>query len=186
MTIEAEPTRVVALDFPSADAALALGVVPVGMAEVTYVEGGVLDWTKAALGDHEPEIFNVDDGFPFETIARLDPDVILAVNTYPYIADHWDQLNAIAPVVGHVEEPFVDPWQEGVSQIGKALGRSAEAQQLISDVESSIAEARTAHPEFAGETVSFSATSAVLTGSTSSVPPRTSPSSSSSSSASTV
>ncbi len=151
----AEPTRVVALDFPSADAALALGVVPVGMAEVTYVDGGVMAWTKTALGDHKPEIFNVDNGFPFETIARLDPDVILAVNTFPYIADSWDQLGAIAPVVGHVEEPFVDPWQEGVSQIGKALGRSAEAEQLISEIESSITEARTAHPEFAGKTVSF-------------------------------
>ena len=72
VTIEAEPKRVVALDYASADAALALGVVPVGMAEVSYVDGGVMAWTKAALGDHKPEIFKVDDGFPFETIAKLD------------------------------------------------------------------------------------------------------------------
>ena len=155
VTIEAEPQRVVALDFPSADNAIALGVIPIGMAEVTYVEGGVMAWTKTALGDHKPEIFNVDNGFPFETIAKLNPDLILATNTYPLIADHWDKLNAIAPVVGHVEEPFVDPWQQAVSQVGKALGRSAEAQQLIADVESSIAEARTEHPEFAGKTVSL-------------------------------
>ncbi|HEX4865190.1 MAG TPA: ABC transporter substrate-binding protein [Acidimicrobiales bacterium] len=155
VTIGERPERVVALDYPSADTAIALGVVPVGMAEVTYVDGGVMTWTKAALGDHKPQIFNVDDGFPFETIARLDPDVILATNAYPYIADHWDELNAIAPVVGHVEAPFIDPWQQGVSQVGKALGRSAEARQLISDVESSIAGPRTAHPEFAGKTVSF-------------------------------
>jgi len=80
--------------------------------------------------------------------------VILAVNTYPNIADQWDQLNAIAPVIGHVEKPFMDPWQQGISQIGKALGRSAQAQQLIADIESSITEARTEHPEFAGQTVS--------------------------------
>ncbi|MGH3911006.1 MAG: hypothetical protein ACRDRM_09265, partial [Pseudonocardiaceae bacterium] len=102
VTIKAEPKRVVALDYPSADNAIALGVLPVGMAEVTYVEGGVMAWTKAALGDHRSEIFNVDDGFPFETIAKLDPDVILATNTYPSIDDNWDKLNAIAPVVGHV------------------------------------------------------------------------------------
>lgn len=157
VTIEAEPKRVVALDFSSADNALALGVVPVGMAEVTYVEGGVMAWTKAALGDNKPEIFNVENGFPFETIAKLDPDVILATHAYPYLADadNWEQLNAIAPVIGHVEAPGVDTWQQSVSQIGKALGRSAEAQQLIADVESSIAEARTAHPEFAGKTVTF-------------------------------
>lgn len=74
MTIEAEPKRVVALDFPSADNAIALGLVPIGMAEVSWAEGGVPLWTKAALSDHKPEIFNVDDGFPFETIATLDPD----------------------------------------------------------------------------------------------------------------
>jgi len=155
VTIDERPERIVALDFASADAAIALGFVPVGMAEVSYVEGGVMEWTKAALGDSKPEIFFTDDGFPFEAIARLDPDVILAVNTFPDIAEHWDELNAIAPVVGHVEAAFVDPWQQGVAQIGKALGRSAEAQQLVADVESSIAEARAAHPEFAAKTVSY-------------------------------
>jgi len=36
--------------------------------------------------------------------------VILATNTYPLIADSWDKLNAIAPVVDHVETPGVDTW----------------------------------------------------------------------------
>ncbi len=157
VTIDAEPKRVVALDFSSADDAIALGVVPVGMAEVTFVKGGVMAWTKAALGDHKPAIFNVDNGFPFETIAKLNPDVILATHAYPFIADggNWEKLNAIAPVVGHVKAPGLDTWQQALSQIGKALGRSAEARQLTTDVESSIAEARTDHPEFAGKTVSF-------------------------------
>lgn len=157
MTIEAEPKRVVALDFSSTDDALALGVVPVGMAEVIYAEGGVMEWTKAALGDRKPEIFNVENGYPFETIAKLNPDVILATHAYPFLdeGDNWDKLNAIAPVVGHVNAPGLDTWQQALSQIGKALGRSAEAQQLITDVEASIAGARSAHPEFAGKTVSF-------------------------------
>lgn len=157
VTIETEPVRVVALDFPSADNAIALGVVPVGMAEVTYVEGGILPWTEAALGADRPEIFDVDGGFPFETIARLDPDVILATTTFPAIgeAGNWDRLNAIAPVVGHVGDPFRDPWQQSVSQIGAALGRSAQAGQLVADVEASIAQVRSVHPEFAGRTVSF-------------------------------
>jgi hypothetical protein len=88
------------------------------MAKVTYVEGGVMAWTKAALGDHEPEIFNVDDGFPFETIAKLDPDVILAVNAYPYIADHWNELNAIALSSGTWAHPS---WTRG----SRASRRSA-------------------------------------------------------------
>src|SRR5690606_16826017 len=99
VTIEAEPKRVVALDYPSADAAIALGVVPVGMAEVTYVEGGIQEWTKEALGGADVELFDVEQGFPLETIQRLQPDVILATNTYPLIEERWDELNRIAPVV---------------------------------------------------------------------------------------
>lgn len=155
VTIEDRPERVVALDYPSADAALALGVVPIGIAEVSYVDGGVMAWTAEALGDEQPEIFNVDNGFPFETIARLDPDVIVAVDTFPFIADHWDELNAIAPVVGHTGEPFRDPWQDGVTQIGRALGLAEDAQNLIEEIEASIAETASEHPELAGKTVSY-------------------------------
>ena len=155
VTINKEPARVVALDFPSADAAIALGVVPVGMVKLSYVEGGVQQWTKDALKGQQPELFPTDEGFPFETIARLKPDVILATNTWPLIAESWDKLNAIAPVVGHLEAPGVDTWQDGVTQIGKALGRSEQAQQLISQVEGAIANARTANPQFGGRTVSF-------------------------------
>src|SRR5919106_3910003 len=49
VTIERKPQRVVALDYPSADAVIALGTTPVGMYEVGYVEGGVQAWTKQAL-----------------------------------------------------------------------------------------------------------------------------------------
>jgi iron complex transport system substrate-binding protein len=155
VTIEKAPERVVALDFPSADAAIALGVVPVGMLRLSYVDGGVQQWTKDALKGQQPELFDTEQGFPFETIARLKPDVILATNTWPLIAESWDKLNAIAPVVGHVEAPGIDTWQQGVTQIGKALGRSEQAQQLIAHVEGAIADARSANPKFSGKTVSF-------------------------------
>lgn len=155
VTIDEAPTRVVALDYPSADAAIALGVVPVGMYEVSYVEGGIQAWTKAALDGEQPELINTDAGFPLEKIAALRPDVILATNTYPLIADDWDELNAIAPVVGHVEAPGLDPWQDGVLQIGRALGRDDEAEQLVSETEAQVTAAAEEHPQFEGKTVSF-------------------------------
>jgi iron complex transport system substrate-binding protein len=155
VTIEKAPRRVVALDYPSADAALALGVTPVGMYEVTYVEGGIQSWTKDALKGARPELINTDKGFPFEKIAALRPDVILATNTYPLIADAWDKLNAIAPVVGHVGTPGKDPWQVGVRQVGQALGREQQADALIAKTEGRIRKVREEHPEFAGKRLSF-------------------------------
>lgn len=156
VTIPAAPTRVVALDFPSADAAIALGVVPVGMQDITYISGGVQEWTKEALGSAAtPELFDQDSGFPFETLARLDPDVLLATNTYPLISENWSQLNAIAPVVGHVDEAGGDDWQDGFRKIATALGKTAEGDRLLAEAEDVVAQARDDHPEFLGKTASF-------------------------------
>lgn len=155
VTIEQEPKRVVALDYPSADAAIALGVTPVGLYEVTYVEGGMQAWTKAALGSARPEMVNTDQGFPFERIAALKPDLILATNTWPLISKSYDELSAIAPVVGHVGAPGVDTWQQGVRQIARALGREAEGEQLVAEAEAKVARAAEDHPQLAGKTVSF-------------------------------
>lgn len=158
VTIDAPPERVVTLDYPSADAALALGVVPVGMHKVTYVDGGVQKWTQQAideLGGEEPELIETESGYPFETIQALDPDMILATNAFPLIAESWDQLNAIAPVVGHVEGPGIDDWPLGVRQVAKALGKEAEGQALIDRVEKQLAAARKQYPQPAGKTVSI-------------------------------
>jgi iron complex transport system substrate-binding protein len=158
VTIDAPPTRVVALDYPSADAALALGVVPVGMHKVTYVDGGVQKWTQQAieeLGGEEPELIETEGGYPFETIQALEPDVILATNAFPLISESWDQLNAIAPVVGHVEGPGIDDWQTGVRQVAKALGKEAEGAAVIDRVETKLAGARKRYPQLAGKTVSI-------------------------------
>ena len=80
--IPEEPQRVVTLDFPSTDAALALGIVPVGIAKVSYVDGDIQEWTEAALDGAEPEMFDVEVETPVEQIAALDPDLILGAGSY--------------------------------------------------------------------------------------------------------
>jgi iron complex transport system substrate-binding protein len=153
--IPAEPQRIVTLDFPSTDAVLALGATPVGEYEVSYVPGGVQEWTKAAQGEQTPTLLSTDQGFPFEQIAALKPDLIVGTNTYPLVADAQDQLAGIAPTIAHVDAPGVDTWQQGLQTIGQALGRPDQAKQLIADVEAQVARTRKAHPEFEGKTVSF-------------------------------
>lgn len=152
--IPAQPRRVVALDFDSADAALALGVVPVGMAEVGYAPGKVQPWTRAALDGARPQLFPYVDGPPLERIAALRPDLILAANTYG-IERSWDELNRIAPVVAGEGVEGTDPWQLVTERIGAALGRADEARGLVADTEALVAAARDAHPAFDGATVVF-------------------------------
>jgi iron complex transport system substrate-binding protein len=155
VTVKAPPERVVALDFPSADAALALGANVVGMYEVSYVKGGIQEWTKAKLGGQTPELLNTDKGFPLEKIAALRPDLILGTNTYPLVEDAYDKLSAIAPTITHVDAPGVDSWQTGTLQVGKALGKEDEAKRLIADAEAKVAAAKADHPEFAGKSLAF-------------------------------
>lgn len=152
--IEAPPERVVALDFGSADTALALGVTPVAMAEVDYVEGGIQTWTRAALRGAEPELIDVADGIPIERVAAARPDLILASNAFG-IEEVFDGLSRIAPVVAFEERLGEDTWQQITENIGAALGRSEEAEQVIDDVSDQVEEARAANPELEGRTISF-------------------------------
>jgi iron complex transport system substrate-binding protein len=152
--IRKAPTRVVALDFASADAAIALGVVPVAMAKVDYAAGGVPPWTAAALGDRRPKLLELTAAIPFEQIAALRPDVILATNTYG-LAKNYDKLAQIAPVVTYLHGEGVDSWQDSAVRIGRALGREQRAHELVREVEGAVAAARRDHRAFAGSTISF-------------------------------
>jgi iron complex transport system substrate-binding protein len=152
--ISERPVRVVALDFPSADDAIALGVVPVGMAKVSYAPGGVQEWTRAALKGEQPELLDVDTGMPLERIAALRPDVILATNAVG-LAESWDKLNRIAPVVAGLEGEGIDSWQDTALRIGRALGREDRARELVDEVEAKVAQARDDNPAFEGRTISF-------------------------------
>ncbi len=108
-TIAEQPERVVTWGWASQDAVVALGVVPVGIPEFTYGgdENGALAWTKdavAALGADFPQILPQADGVPFEAIAALEPDVVIA----PYSGlseDEYNRLSQIAPVVAYPENP---------------------------------------------------------------------------------
>lgn len=94
-------------------------------------------------------------GIPIEKIASYRPDLIVATNTYPLIADVYDKLSAIAPVVAHVEGPGIDTWQEDTLLIAAALGREQRGKELVAGAEAKVAAAREANPEFEGKTVSF-------------------------------
>ena len=154
VTVEQAPERVVALDFASADAALALGVTPVGMARVDYADGGIQPWTKQALGDARPELLDTSTGYPVERVAALRPDVILATNAYD-LADVYDELTQVAPVVAVEKGEGEDPWQLATERIGTALGKRQQASELVERTEQAVADARRANPQFEGKTVSF-------------------------------
>ncbi|MCE0766210.1 iron-siderophore ABC transporter substrate-binding protein [Pseudonocardia kujensis] len=158
-TIEAEPKRVVAVGLTDQDAVLALGVVPVGTTEwFGNAPGALFPWAKArfdeiADGSPLPEVLPFTDGVAYERVAALRPDLILATYSGLGQAD-YDRLSRIAPTVaqpGDVPDYGLG-WREQTTAVGAALGRPAAAAELVADVEKRFADARAAHPEFAGRT----------------------------------
>lgn len=156
--VPADPQRVVTLGWGSADAALALGVVPVGMETQSYGanEDGVLPWIAEKLdelGAETPTMFPTTDEAPaYEDILALEPDLILA----PYSGiteEQYELLSDIAPTVAYPEEPWTTPWQEVISIVGESLGKSDEAADVLADIDDVIADAAAANPELAGKTV---------------------------------
>jgi len=160
-TIEAEPLRIVTLGPANQDAVLALGVVPVGVSPGDHgtVDGDYV-WMRAKrldLGGAEPTYLSEVDGPPYEAIVALAPDTILM----PYSGlepEEYDRLSQIAPTVPYAQDPWATSWQDQTLTIGKALGRSAAAEELVATTEEFVVSA--ARPEYAGRTVVYATTSA--------------------------
>ncbi|HRO28831.1 iron-siderophore ABC transporter substrate-binding protein [Citricoccus sp.] len=156
--IPAQPERVATVSWVNQDISLALGVVPVGVAATEYGgnENKSTDWFDAKLeelGAEAPEQYSESDGIDYEAIAATEPDVILA--TYSGIdQEQYDKLSEIAPVVAYPKgtAAFGTPWQDSTRIIGEALGKDAEAEQVVADVEGQLAAAAEDHPELAGTT----------------------------------
>lgn len=159
-TIEEEPTRVVTVGWSDADFALDLGVVPVAMPAITW--GGnakqSTDWFDerlAELGGEMPKQYDDADGVPFDEIAQLEPDLILATNSGLTQAD-YDKLTKLgAPVVAYPGDPWGTSWDDSLEMIGDALGRSAEADRLEDETEQAIDDAVAEHPEIEGTSAAW-------------------------------
>jgi iron complex transport system substrate-binding protein len=157
-TIDAAPKRVVAIGWGSADAAIALGTIPVAIPFQSYGgnKEGVLPWIADALekdGAATPTVLpeSTDDP-PYEDIAKANPDLILAA--YSGITkEQYALLSKIAPVVAYPGAAWSTPWRDVISIVGKALGKSTEATALLKNIDGQIADAAAAHPEFKGKTI---------------------------------
>lgn len=155
--ITERPENVVTLGWGSAEAAIALGVVPVGIEAQTYAadENGQLPWVAEALQEAgaEPTMIPASVEEPaYEEIGALAPDVILA----PYsgiTAEQYELLSEIAPTVAYEGEPWTTPWREVITTVGTALGTPDEAEDLVAELDGEIADAAAAHPELEGKTV---------------------------------
>ncbi|MCK9923690.1 ABC transporter substrate-binding protein [Frankia sp. AgPm24] len=156
--LKTQPQRIVTVGFErDTDEAVSLGVLPVAITPATNFDSGLPPWVEARLtGKKAPEQLSYEDNLPFERIAALRPDLILATDSYS-LSDDFKNLTAIAPTLSYDKDVSEDTWQTRVTRIGQALGRDAEAKRLVDTVTAQIAEAKKKNQAlFAGRTFTFS------------------------------
>jgi iron complex transport system substrate-binding protein len=152
--IPSAPKKIVTIGWGSADTAIALGTTPVGMEAATW--GGDKDqyfpWTRDAIekaGDPLPTVFNVYPEIDVESVLALAPDLILAPQS-GITAEQYATLSKIAPTVAYPGEPWRTSWSDQITIIGKALGKSDKAAELIDGINNTLGDTKAAHPEFTG------------------------------------
>ena len=135
------PKRVVALEWAYAEDVLALGVQPVGVADIRgyneYVKVPVL--LSASVQDvgtrQQPSL---------EKLRALQPDLIITSRLRA--AQNHAQLSAIAPTLvfdAYSGESQYGEMRTTFSQIGKVLGRSGTARQVLSNLDARLDRVRT-------------------------------------------
>lgn len=164
-TIEERPERVASVAWANHEVPLALGVVPVGMAEATWGDDdgdGVLPWVEDKLTELEaetPVLYDESDGIDFEAVADSEPDVILAAYS-GLTQEEYDTLSQIAPVVAFPEMAWGTTWEDMVLLNSQALGMADEGEALVDDLDQQIEDAMADFPELEGQSAMFSSHSA--------------------------
>ena len=130
--VPVNPQRVVVLDSGELDAALALGVKPVG--SFTLFEGeDFLSYLQDNMQGVQP-VGTISEP-NLEAIAALKPDLILS-NKVRHEAI-YDKLSAIAPTV--FAENIGAVWKENFKLYAEALGKQQEAEQVVANYNARLA-----------------------------------------------
>ena len=140
-TLEQQPQRIVALEWSLVENVLALGVQPVGIADVE----GYKTWVNVPL-ELSGEVEDVGQRLEpsLESIAALEPDLILT--SQGRHESIYDALKKIAPTVmipADVIGDDIPPIQatfDNFTLIAQALGYPDVAEEVIAEVEHTIAD----------------------------------------------
>ena len=141
LKLDGTPQRVVALGDSALDAALSLGVQPVG---TLASRGGddVPDYLKAKAGKialvgsvREPNL---------EAILRLQPDLVLASNELS--RELYAKLSLMAPTVVPKGTSF-ENWRDTYAVYAQALGKAEQGQQRIAEIDARSAQLRQRLPQ---------------------------------------
>ncbi|WP_227937566.1 ABC transporter substrate-binding protein [Alkalihalobacillus deserti] len=142
-TIEGTPKKIVTLYQGATDAAVALGVTPVGVVE-SWLEQPIYKYLRDDL--EGVPIVGLETQPNLEEIAKLKPDLIIASKLRH--EEVYEQLSQIAPTVSH---ETVFEFKETVELMGQAMNQEEKANELLSDWDARVADFQTKVQEKLGD-----------------------------------
>ncbi|MCX2951373.1 ABC transporter substrate-binding protein [Lentzea sp. NEAU-D7] len=158
--------RVVALEWAEAEVVASLGVMPVGVADTA----GYKTWNASMPLDASVKDVGKRNEPSVDAIVALNPDVVVMASSRDTTL--VPQLEKYVPVVVTKSSDAArnfDRLREDVKMVAQAIGKSAEADELLSEMDSKLAEGKKALEAKAG--TPFFMADGYLEGSTVSIRP---------------
>jgi ferric hydroxamate transport system substrate-binding protein len=145
--LKAPAKRVVALEWGEAEMLASLGVMPVGVADA----GGYKTWNTAQPLDTSVKDIGKRNEPSVDAIVALNPDVVVMAieRDSPLVP----QLEKYVPVVGTKSSDAsrnFDRLREDLRMIAQTVGRTAEADKLLSEMDTKLADGKKALAAKAG------------------------------------
>lgn len=152
------PQRIVALDTPSLDLLLALGVEPIGFAEDRRALIGSPQPGDSIVGvkyledrlTNRPAHIGISQSPSLETILMLQPDLILG---RLWGGADYQALSKIAPTLLPLEEETPDYWRTRLQILGQALQRQEQAAAVLTEHDRQISQAQANLADYQGKSV---------------------------------
>lgn len=137
ITLDAPATEVVALEWGVVENLVSLGVMPVGVADVE----GYSTWVSAAPLDEGVEDVGLRGEPSTDAINALEPDLIVTTSDLPpEIIDQLDDFYPVVVVRGAAAESPIDQMRDNLTMVAQAVGKEAEAETLLADLDTAIAD----------------------------------------------
>ncbi|MEU1049818.1 ABC transporter substrate-binding protein [Streptomyces sp. NPDC005897] len=131
--VPAEPKKVVTLSEPTLDAALALGIEPVG-ATAGRGQQGVSTYLADKVG--KTQVVATVAEADMEKLAALQPDLILLDETTA-VKGEVSKLESIAPTV--VTAKLNEDWKKAFTATADALNQKPRAEEILADFDADVA-----------------------------------------------
>lgn len=137
LTLDAPATEVVGLEWGAVENLVSLGVMPVGVADVE----GYTAWVSAAPLDEGVTDVGMRGEPSIDALVALDPELVVSTTDLPpNIIEQIEEFVPVLVVRGANAEQPIEQMRDNLTMTAEAVGRSAEAEALLADLDATMAD----------------------------------------------